>query len=163
MLKLFGTIILSFSVWLVGTYKSKRLKHKMDVEDGLLAILEYIKRTIKTQNLALSDIYRSAADDCVDLPQFFEKLHEGKYNSFRLALDTISDKECDKNICEYAKSFAESVGASFCAEEAVVMCDKSIELMKMRISIVRQEDKKREGLYSKLGFLGACAVFVLCI
>ncbi len=163
MLKIAGTILLSFSVWLIGAYKSRSLKHKMDVEDGLFSLVEHIKNVIRAQGLALCDIYRTFKDERLDMPHFYESLHSGKCDSLLYALDTVSTKDCDKRLRDCIKSFADAVGNSYCAGDAVVLCDKYLELMRTRISQVRDEDKKREGLYSKLGFISACAVFVLCI
>ncbi len=163
MVRLVGTLLLSFSVWLVGSCKSRTLKHKMNVEDGLLSLVEHIKSVIRAQGLALCDIYCTVKDERLDMPNFYKTLHGGKCNSLLYALDTVSTKDCDKRLCDCVKSFAEAVGNSYCSEDAVVLCDKYLELMRTRISQVREEDKKREGLYSKLGFISACAVFVLCI
>lgn len=163
MLKLLGCFLLSVSVWLSGKFMSKRIKRKMDMEDGLLSLIEYIKVMISSQGMALCEIYWSVKDPRLDVPDFYDNLRKNNCNALSDALTVICEHDCNANVCEDAKKFASAVGNCFCSEDAAALCDKYIELLKKDIGQVRGEDKKREELFSKLGFLCACAVFVLII
>lgn len=154
---------MSLSVWLAGLRFSHSIKRKMDVEDGLLELVDYIKKMICAGGFALFDIYHSFYDKRLDVNGFFDVLRQKDCDSLKNALLRIDEKTCDKDFLELIKSFASNIGSCYNTDEAVTLCDKYLNLLKVYITPIRDNDKKREQMYSKLSFICACGLFVLCI
>ncbi|MBE6570809.1 MAG: hypothetical protein E7656_00995 [Ruminococcaceae bacterium] len=163
MLKTFGVLLMSLSVWYLGNGFSKKLRQKMDCEDAIISLVVFIKSKIVSHSAPVCDICADFYDARLDIGRFYELLSQMQSDSLSKALCEISTKECETTILDSAKEFACSVGFCCCAQEAVSLCDRYISDMQAKLSSVRTADKKRSELYSKLAVICALSVFVLCI
>lgn len=162
MIKLLGVSLISYAVFVAGRNISKSIKRKIDADDGIISLIEYTKEMIKSSGMSLNDIYVSFDDRRLDVDEFYEKLRGKECNCLISALGCLKEK-CDKKIYEVATAYARSIGNCYDNEDAVSLCEKFISQMKLYITPVHDIDKKREQMYSKLSFVFACGVFLLCI
>lgn len=158
-LKIFGLLFVSFSVFIYGYAKSCAIKRKNDAEDGFLMLLSHIQAQLSSSALPLDEIYKSFHNDALLSQGFIFTLCESKHDALYNAMQKKGGEILkNKKLFSLMLDFSQKIGSSPSAHEGQRLCESFIALYREEIASSRQKDKTKAELYKKMSFV--CAVFI---
>ena len=164
MIRCFGLLLLSFSVFVLGYFKSCSIKRENEIEDGFVLFVTHIKEQLAVSSLPLSEIYKSFNNEELLSSGFLFELTNGTHDAFYDAM-CGKGKDLLKNEKLYCavRELSERIGKCPFHLEGVKLCETCLFLMKEEISHKRPKDKTKRELYFKLSFVLAVFIFLMFI
>ena len=168
MIKFLGSIIVIVSLTLVGWLASNRVSKKISYIRSIIEMLEFIKSNIlynKTTILKLFTIM-SKRDNFLELPfldNFYSDMKSGKSvkDSWQQSIDLSNLRNIlDNEEYEYIAKIGNWLGNSS-MDGQIANINLTIEVLKQRLTIIKEYELKYNKIYKNFGFLFGLAMVIL--
>ena len=160
MIKAAGIILLSASVYIYGTFLSRRTGYTQAVREEILSLLKAMERDIKYGRRPISEILTSFNAETQSVQSFIHAVSDGKCVSVEADRHfyNLSLSERDK----ITRLFSE-IGKSSSSDKELILCRNCIDFFGENNAKTKKDSDSGSLLYRRLGLIGGILTIIILI